>query len=59
MVNMRIAYQYHHLSNEAQDVAKNNNKGMLLSQFLYNIDGTNFESSSKVDCTNNPNPTVN
>ncbi|MFK5949505.1 MAG: hypothetical protein QM500_12135 [Methylococcales bacterium] len=47
-IDMRTAYQYHHLSAEAKEVAANNNKGKLLTQFLYNEDGTNFEISTPV-----------
>lgn len=46
---MRIAYQYHHLSEEAQKVAQRNNEGKLLTQFLYNADGTNFVISTTVN----------
>ena len=45
---MRTAYQYHHLSTEAKKVAAENNKGTLLSQWLYNKDGTRFENSTTV-----------
>lgn len=46
---MRIAYHYHHLTENAKRVAQRNNKGMLLTQFLYNADGTRFEHSTTVD----------
>lgn len=46
---MRIAYQYHHLTENAKRVAQRNNKGMLLTQFLYNADGTRFKVSTTVD----------
>jgi len=45
---MRKAFQFHHLTDEAKKVAENNNKGLLLTQFLYNKDGTNFDSSTTV-----------
>ena len=46
---MRIAYQFHHLSDEAKKVAEKENKGTLLTQWLYNIDGTLFQISTAVD----------
>lgn len=45
---MREAFQFHHLTDEAKKVAEKNNQGMLLTQFLYNKDGTNFEPSATV-----------
>jgi len=44
---MRIAYQFHHLSDEAKEYARKHSKG-LLTQWLYNIDGTKFISSTAV-----------
>ena len=46
---MRIAYQYHHLSEAAKQVAERENKGHLLTQYLYNADGTRFWHSTTVD----------
>ena len=43
---MREALQFHHLTDEAKKVAEKNNEGKLLTQFLYNKDGTNFECST-------------
>jgi hypothetical protein len=45
---MRIAYQFHHLNEEAQKLAATNNAGKLLTQFLYNVDGSNFKCSTTV-----------
>lgn len=45
---MRIAYQFHHLSDEAKKKAENDNKGHLLTQHLYNKDGSKFEHSTEV-----------
>ena len=45
---MRTAYQYHHLSEEAKKVAAEENKGTLLTQWLYNGDGTRFKNSTEV-----------
>lgn len=46
---MRTAYQYHHLSEVAKQVAQRENEGRLLTQYLYNIDGTRFEHSTTVN----------
>lgn len=46
---MRIAYQYHHLTGEAKKRAEKENKGYLLTQFLYNKDGSIFENSTTVE----------
>ncbi len=46
---MRIAYQYHHLSEAAKAVAQRENVGHLLTQYLYNADGTRFEHSTTVN----------
>lgn len=54
MADMRIAYQYHHLTEEAkkvaQKVAQSVIEGIKLdpSQFLYNEDGSKFEHSTTV-----------
>lgn len=54
MANMRIAYQYHHLTEEAKKVAlkvaQSVIEGVELdhSQFLYNEDGSKFEHSTTV-----------
>ena len=49
MVDMRMAYQWHHLSVKAKKKAEKENKGHLLSQYLYNKDGSRFENSTRVD----------
>lgn len=46
---MRIAYQFKHLSAEAKKVAEHENRGCLLTQFLYNENGTRFEISTTVN----------
>jgi len=43
MADMRIAYQYHHLSDKAKKKAEHENKGKLLSQYLYNEDGSRYK----------------
>ena len=43
---MRTAYQYKHLSPKAQAVAQELMKGTLLTQWLYNEDGTQFETTT-------------
>jgi hypothetical protein len=48
MANMRTAFQFHQLGDEAKKVAEEQNKGTLLSQWLYNEDGTRFETSTTV-----------
>lgn len=45
---MRVAYQFHHLSDTAKEVAEKQNKGTLLTQWLYNEDGTKFQTSTVV-----------
>ena len=45
---MRTAYQFHHLSEEAKKVARKQQKGTDLNQWLYNIDGTLFKSSTTI-----------
>jgi hypothetical protein len=45
---MRTAYKYQQLSDEAKKVAAEQNKGTLLTQWLYNEDGTRFECSTTV-----------
>lgn len=45
---MRTAYQFHHLSDVAKLRAEKEQKGMLLTQFLYNEDGSKFEISTTV-----------
>jgi hypothetical protein len=47
-MKMRTTYQYHHLSDKAKEVAAKQNEGTLLSQWLYNEDGTRFKSSTTV-----------
>lgn len=48
MTKMRTAYQFQHLSDEAKKIAEEQNKGTLLTQWLYNEDGTRFENSTTV-----------
>ena len=50
---MRIAYQFKHLSKDAQKVAERENKGFLLTQFLYNKNGSRFEISTSVNLFKN------
>ena len=45
---MRVAYQFHHLSDTAKKVAEKQNKGTLLTQWLYNENGTKFQTSTVV-----------
>ena len=45
---MRTAYQFHNLDDNAKKIAADQNKGTLLTQWLYNADGTRFQSSSTV-----------
>jgi len=44
----RTAYQYYQLSEEAKEVAKIEMKGTLLTQWLYNKDGTQFHCSETI-----------
>lgn len=46
--NIRTAYQFHHLKGDAKKRAENENKGTLLTQWLYNYDGSLFETSTTV-----------
>ena len=46
---MRIAYQYHQLSDKSKNLAKENNKVTDLTQWLYNKDGSTFETSTTVN----------
>lgn len=45
---MRIAYRYEELSDEAKEVAQKEGEGTLLTQWLYNKDGTRFENSTTI-----------
>jgi len=45
---MRVSYQFHNLSDKAKKVATDQNKGTLLTQWLYNEDGTRFISCTVV-----------
>jgi hypothetical protein len=45
---MRTAYQYNHLSESAKIKAGKENKGVLLTTLLFNIDGSLFQSSTTV-----------
>lgn len=47
-MKMRTAYQYHHLSDKSKEVAAKQNKGTLLTQWVYNEDGTKFETSTTI-----------
>jgi len=49
---MRTAYQFHNLSEKAKENAKRKNKGHLLTQYLYNIDGSKFENSTTIKAYN-------
>ena len=41
MADIRIAYQFHHLSEDAKDTARSNESNpAILEQRLYNKDGT-------------------
>lgn len=46
---MRTAYQFHQLSDNAKIIATNQNKGTLLTQWLYNENGTRFKTSTVVN----------
>jgi hypothetical protein len=48
----RTAYQFKDLSTEAKEVAKIEMKGTLLTQWLYNKDGTQFKNSTIITKTN-------
>ena len=47
-MRMRTAYKYEQLGDEAKKVAAEQNEGTLLTQWLYNEDGTRFESSTTI-----------
>ena len=46
---LRLSYQYHHLNNDAKKNAVKLYTGELLTQWLYNVDGTKFKHSTTVE----------